>query len=1316
MPLHLHTLGRLALVADHGDPPISPNSTKLLAILAYLAAAPGRRATRDQLIDLFFADSVGDKARNALRQTIHKLRESLGHALISSGSASEVVLSPELTTDRDAFRAAIDAGDLETALAAYGGEFAAVVVSAGSTRFEHWADSERHYLHNLFRSAAETVGRRALATGDTKCAIALAERCLAIDGLDEQAWRLRLEAEAQAGSRVHLPASIAELRRRLHEDGREAEPRTCDLLQVLSRSTESGIDAPAAPSLVTDLVGRQSEFTELYAAWRTTIRGRGAHVHITGVPGLGKTRLVEDLARRLGTENACVVTVRATPRQRTVAASVLGTVVSALADLPGATGVSPESASILVDLQPAISARFRSTPRGTFSDPADRDRMRAEALCDLLSAVVVERPLALLLDDLHWWDQNSRTLMANVIERIAGQHILVVTTSRPGEAELRTEASRGALELTPLDQAAIRELTLSLGDCEDAAAIDRLVEGLHRASAGVPLLVLEALRLGLDRGRLSLDRGRWAFAELTAFLEELHPESLLSERLRVLSSAQHDLLLLAALAERPISAADVGTLGAHSNVDDMVELERHGMLRSSPAGWLITHDTIAEWVIGLAGSESRQCARQRLGEIQLVGNPDPAALRTAMEHFCEAGDVDQQRAVALTWLSRRRAEGDERPISALLAELLGEYGDEARLRDLRLGLPRSIRRPKQFRRSALAGAALLAALAAGVAWWRNRELPEATLALVDVGANHVTTERDLPLRLRDWQGRQGQAPLTIGRAHVARWQVATDSLNGYPAPDPSGMYWAFSRRTEVNGPTELFVRGPDGERIVAPAKGDDVNPSWAPDGSAIAFMTTRYPDGGGTFDIAVVDVRTSEVRRLTATRDGEWYPRWSPDGSRIAFIRKSERLGPDQLCWVTVDATRERCVSLPGFDIRDLVGWTDPQIVLALTVDSPEGQAALRSVNLADGSNQVVLPDAAGRAAVSPDGHWVVGWSKPPDSYADQAQLFAFPLDQPSRIRYLALADAQAWSWFWRSGSRAPSLAKVLIGPDQDSLFVPGPIQLTAEGRSATGEPIEIPRETLHWTSSDAQVASVDDAGRLEPHRNGVVTITVSAGGWRTASVTRTIVSGVTREVLHETWSSDWLLRWTRYGDPLPRLVKAADGTPAMFPNGDDTYSSGVYSIGRYDATDGLAIDVQLKTPISRSWLQNLTVALLALTPVTGPEGNPSGEGCVFMYPAHEGGSGILTAGTGDGAAAVDPALAAGRWFRLRIQLFPDGTCGFAIDGHFLYRGSSHHPSSATFAVKIDGQTYQSQLLVGPLTVWEGIPPGVNWNVRPDSP
>ncbi len=118
----LVTLGRLVLATAHAEPAgISESSAKLLAILAYLASVPGRRASRDQLVDLFFADSQPGNGRNALRQALHKLREALGAELIGSGRNHDIVLGPGLSTDRDDFYAALDQGDLCAALDFYGG-------------------------------------------------------------------------------------------------------------------------------------------------------------------------------------------------------------------------------------------------------------------------------------------------------------------------------------------------------------------------------------------------------------------------------------------------------------------------------------------------------------------------------------------------------------------------------------------------------------------------------------------------------------------------------------------------------------------------------------------------------------------------------------------------------------------------------------------------------------------------------------------------------------------------------------------------------------------------------------------------------------------------------------------------------------------------------------------------------------------------------------------------------------------------------------------------------------------------------------------
>ena len=118
----LLTLGRLALLDEEGHDLLPPEATKLLGLLAFLTAAPGRRATREQLMDLFWDDRSVDLARGSLRQALHRLRDTLGDRYLLQGSG-DVVLTPALTCDRDEFLAAVAAGSLDDAIARYGGEF-----------------------------------------------------------------------------------------------------------------------------------------------------------------------------------------------------------------------------------------------------------------------------------------------------------------------------------------------------------------------------------------------------------------------------------------------------------------------------------------------------------------------------------------------------------------------------------------------------------------------------------------------------------------------------------------------------------------------------------------------------------------------------------------------------------------------------------------------------------------------------------------------------------------------------------------------------------------------------------------------------------------------------------------------------------------------------------------------------------------------------------------------------------------------------------------------------------------------------------------
>ena len=90
--------------------------------------------------------------------------------------------------------------------------------------------------------------------------------------------------------------------------------------------------------------------------------------------------------------------------------------------------------------------------------------------------------------------------------------------------------------------------------------------------------------------------------------------------------------------------------------------------------------------------------------------------------------------------------------------------------------------------------------------------------------------------------------------------------------------------SDRGGDHDIWAVNPDGSGLVNLTNhpGYDVNAFWAPDGQRIAFSTDRF---AGTVDVAILDLRTNEVTRVTSGARQEHVVDWSPTGEWIAFLQ-----------------------------------------------------------------------------------------------------------------------------------------------------------------------------------------------------------------------------------------------------------------------------------------------------------------------------------------------------------------------------------------------------------------------------------------------
>ncbi|HJU76001.1 MAG TPA: BTAD domain-containing putative transcriptional regulator [Gemmatimonadaceae bacterium] len=183
----LVTFGTLALQGPDGVPVLGTHGhhRKRLALLAVLAAAGDRGKTRDQLLLLFWPEATQSRARHSLEQLLYALRGSIDDAVFAG--ANPVRLNPAVVaTDVGQFAAAIEKGDLETAVASYQGGFLDGFYADDAPEFEQWAESERARLRAACAQSLERLAERAEARDDHPNAVRLWRRLTELDAVSSK--------------------------------------------------------------------------------------------------------------------------------------------------------------------------------------------------------------------------------------------------------------------------------------------------------------------------------------------------------------------------------------------------------------------------------------------------------------------------------------------------------------------------------------------------------------------------------------------------------------------------------------------------------------------------------------------------------------------------------------------------------------------------------------------------------------------------------------------------------------------------------------------------------------------------------------------------------------------------------------------------------------------------------------------------------------------------------------------------------------------------------------------------------------------------
>ena len=637
--LHVSVLGEQS-VTDDGTG-VRARSSRTVALIAFLVIHAGSPQGRQRIAGLFWPDSTDRQALTNLRRELHQLRQILGD------QPSLIVTSRDLCwcdtqtchvdvrtfdIEREAARAAAAAADDDgvllhatRALAEYRGDLLPGV-------YEDWVLEARSQLERQCVELCDLVCAARARRGDLAGAADAARRRIQLLPLEEAGYRTLMQLQADLGDRAgavstyHHCASVLERELAITPDPatRQAfealmahsgpDPAGGALPQIGPAIARSGIAAAR-------MVGRFREFSVLEELWSGAVAGHPGLVVVRGGAGVGKTRLVAEVARLARRQGAVVAGSQCFGTAGRLALAPVAdwlrnpAVQAATATLDGAWRAEVDR------LVPSGGRRERRAGSRAVVDAWQRLRF-FEGLVRALLAV--DRPMLLVLDNMQWCDQETLAFLTFCLGLAPGAQLLVAGTARDDNlgAEPVPADWTDRMRATGL----LTELTLSPFEAADTARLAEAIAGeplagseallLQETTGGFPLYVVEAVRGTADRGQPPRQPG-----DLTAVLRN---------RLEQATPAAREVAGLAAAVGRDFSLdllTEASDLDADVVVGAVDELWRRRIMREFRDGYDFSHDLLRDTAYAQLSPPKRWLLHRRIAQsLELLHTDDTDAV------------------------------------------------------------------------------------------------------------------------------------------------------------------------------------------------------------------------------------------------------------------------------------------------------------------------------------------------------------------------------------------------------------------------------------------------------------------------------------------------------------------------------------------------------------------------------------------------------------------------------------------------------------------------------------------------------------------
>jgi class 3 adenylate cyclase len=425
------------------------------------------------------------------------------------------------------------------------------------------------------------------------------------------------------------------------------------------RAPSLALSPPMTRLLGGTFVGRDVELSQLGDALDSALGGQGRLVLVAGEAGIGKTRVTEELADRATARGVKVVWGRCSESEGASAYwPWIQVLRAATADLPPEALAAQfgQNVAAVAQLLPELAVALPSPAPPTVQEPESARLHLYQAMSDFLRRASRSTALLVVLDDLHWADQASLSLLEFVARELAGARVLLVATYRDVEvhrhhplsdslAELVRQPVTSRVVLRGLNQDQVRRCIAAIGGAEPKP---ELVTAVYDRTEGNPFFVGELVRLLASEGRL--DRS----GLLTAGVPE-GVRQVIGRRLNRLSEPTVRILTVASVQGRDFDldvVAHAADLGGEEVLDRLEEAINAHLVVEAGGSWgryRFTHALVRETFYDELVALRRRRLHQRIGQAlaELRAGRLEAHLAELAHHWDAAGDFQRALPAAI---------------------------------------------------------------------------------------------------------------------------------------------------------------------------------------------------------------------------------------------------------------------------------------------------------------------------------------------------------------------------------------------------------------------------------------------------------------------------------------------------------------------------------------------------------------------------------------------------------------------------------------------------------------------------------------------